>query len=128
MCTALLVGLDTVLTFGHKNGFLASLGINPDMITFILEKLPEPSVSIAAGAIAAAVVAGLRAFSQGTRLREESERYNWYGAAVTEILQDFDKASTDQERFSALLHLETAAYRETRAFIHSHQSAKFLVD
>ena len=128
MFTALLVGLEHMLALGMTAEFLKSIFSIWTDSTSTTNKLPNTNTLIAAGAVSAAFLAGLRAFSQGSRLREESERYNWYEAAVREIEQDFDNCRSDSERFSALLHLETAAYRETRAFLVSHQSARFLVD
>jgi len=128
MVSAILVGLDQVLTANANSALIGSISGLLTSVASQLEKLPHTNTLIATGAIAAALLAGLRAFSQGTRLREETERYDWYEAAIREIEDDFDKAQTDAERCSALLHLESTAYRETRAFLASHRSARFLVD
>ncbi len=128
MCTALLIGIDSLLAFGASNNLPEPALKVLNQTTLIRGWFPSTNALIVIGAIAAAFVAGLRAFSQGARLREEAERYSWYEAAVREIGRDFDEATDLNQHFNALLHLEAAAYRETRAFLASHQAARFLVD
>jgi len=128
MITALLVGLHNALSLDSLNQLPTALLHWIERAQFSLTFFPNTHTLIFFGAVAAALVAGLRAFSQGKRLREESERYNWYEAAILEIGHDFDTSADDSQRFSALMHLETAAYRETRAFLASQQRARFLVD
>lgn len=79
---------------------------------------------IAVSAIAAFVLA-FRALEEGLQPGREVERYLQYRATMRAIRSRFDRATTLDEKVSAICATEAAAYTEMCTFLKIHNDAKF---
>lgn len=81
---------------------------------------------LAAAGISGAVVAALRTLDEGLRSRADSERYEWYLAAVEELEALFPHL-TPEAKLQSLRQVERLSYQELRRFVEAHLTARFIL-
>jgi len=77
------------------------------------------------GCLTASIVA-MRVLNEGLKFRDESERYEWYLAAVSAIENRYLEADP-VGKVAALRDMECLSYQEMRQFIMSFKSARFVM-
>lgn len=81
---------------------------------------------LAAAGISGALVAALRTLDEGLRSRADSERYEWYLAAVEELEALFPHLSPEA-KLQSLRQVERLSYQELRRFVEAHLTARFIL-
>jgi hypothetical protein len=78
------------------------------------------------GGTMTAGVLTLRMIDEGLQLKSETERYEWYLAAVSSLEKQFDSADP-AGKAAALREMERISYQELRWFIDSFCAARFVM-
>lgn len=84
------------------------------------------SLSLSASAALSAAVVILRVLDEGLQLRVDTERYEWYLAAIKALDERFRYADAT-EKVTVLEEFEHLSYQEFRRFLVSHLRARFLL-
>jgi hypothetical protein len=79
-----------------------------------------------AGGMLAALILALRVLDEGLQLRSETERYEWYLAAVEALERRFD-AGDMRTKVAVLREMERLSYQELRWFTVSFDEARFVM-
>ena len=91
---------------------------------------PSSSLSLlallAASGIASAAILALRVLETGLRLNAETERYQWYLAALSSLDRRFEAASC-AEKAELLRDMERLSYQELRRFAASFDASRFVM-
>lgn len=82
-------------------------------------------VAAISGAVSGLIIS-LRACNDGLQLGEESERLEWYAAAIDSVSDRFHEADNDG-KVDLLAELENLSYQELRRFIASFMKSRFVV-
>jgi hypothetical protein len=81
---------------------------------------------LALGGALAALILALRVLDEGLQLRSETERYEWYLAAVEALERRYDSAD-GIGRIGILREMERLSYQELRWFTQSFGDARFIM-
>jgi len=87
---------------------------------------PALLVVAGVGGTLAALILALRVLDEGLQLRSETERYEWYLAAVKGLERRFDAGDT-RSRIGLLREMERLSYQELRQFTVSFDDARFVM-
>lgn len=89
---------------------------------------PAPALFVVAGVggTLAALILALRVLDEGLQLRSETERYEWYLAAIEALERRFDAGDT-RSRIGLLREMERLSYQELRQFTVSFDEARFVM-
>lgn len=87
---------------------------------------PALVLSLGLNGALAAIVVTLRVLEEGLQLRSETERYEWYLAAV-EALERRYLAADNSGKVAVLREMERLAYQELRWFTTSFSDARFVM-
>lgn len=77
-------------------------------------------------ALASAALVAVQMWDRGERVSAETDRMEWYLAAVESILRRYEHIKTVDERIRALAELEILAYQEMRQFLLSVHRGEFV--
>jgi hypothetical protein len=97
-------------------------------LLYFFERPGSPALSFVAGAggVLAALILALRVLDEGLQLRSETERYEWYLAAVEALERRFE-AGDAMSRVAVLREMERLSYQELRWFTVSFDEARFVM-
>lgn len=87
---------------------------------------PALSLVLPVGASLAALVLALRVVDEGLRLSSETERYEWYLAAIESLARRY-RAGGVEAKIAALREMERLSYQELRWFTVSFGEARFVM-